>query len=496
MDQILLWNEIALEANRLNHTSLADKGALGPTLSSRALAIVHLAMYDAYVGVAKLALIPTALNHYLPETDIERPPANASAEVAIASAACATLSKLYPSLKDWFSQKLRRAELPQKGYSEGHAFGIQIAQLIWADRSKDPSDSDDGYAETFSKGTHRKDPNNEQPINAPFYGRQSKCFSSGPHTLKKPYELDSAEYKSALKQVRAKGIAPELMGTLPAGFAKRTVDETLIGIFWGYDGAAKIGTPPRLYNQIIREIAIKRRNTLEENVQLFAMVNVAMGDAGILAWQEKYKYNYWRPVIAIREHDKSMGETVMSNNNISNDCDPMWLPLGAPKTNERKNDFTPPFPAYPSGHATFGAAAFQITRLFYQKKGVTVTNTSDDILKYKNAEGVNSEITIVSDEFNGMNSDSNGTIRPRHVRKFPNGLWQMIKENGLSRVYLGVHWSFDAYVPDSAGEPDLATNIGGVPLGIAIAEDIFASKMKKATLSATERQRSSGVLIV
>jgi hypothetical protein len=58
--------------------------------------------------------------------------------------------------------------------------------------------------------------------------------------------------------VRYKGIAPELMGTLPDGGLKlepRTVDETLIGIFWACDGAVGLGSPPRLYNQIVRRVA-------------------------------------------------------------------------------------------------------------------------------------------------------------------------------------------------------------------------------------------------
>jgi vanadium chloroperoxidase len=51
----------------------------------------------------------------------------------------------------------------------------------------------------------------------------------------------------------------------------------------------------------------------------------------------------------------------------------------------------------------------------------------------------------------------------------------MIEENGRSRVYLGVHWVFDAFAVDPAGQMDLATNIGGVPLGLAIANDIAAN---------------------
>jgi hypothetical protein len=57
MDPILYWNDIALEANRVSHTRLKGEQR-GPTLSSRALAIVHLAMYDAFVGASQAALTP------------------------------------------------------------------------------------------------------------------------------------------------------------------------------------------------------------------------------------------------------------------------------------------------------------------------------------------------------------------------------------------------------------------------------------------------------
>jgi hypothetical protein len=50
-DSILFWNAVALEANRVSHSDPAKGEQTGPTLSSRALAIVHLAMYDAYAGV-------------------------------------------------------------------------------------------------------------------------------------------------------------------------------------------------------------------------------------------------------------------------------------------------------------------------------------------------------------------------------------------------------------------------------------------------------------
>jgi vanadium chloroperoxidase len=74
-----------------------------------------------------------------------------------------------------------------------------------------------------------------------------------------------------------------------------------------------------------------------------------------------------------------------------------------------------------------------------------------------------------------MNQDNFGTVRPRHVRKFKNGLADMIIENGLSRIFLGVHWFFDAFAL-RRNNPDLSQEkIGGVPLGLNIAADIFAA---------------------
>ncbi len=473
MDHILYWNSIALEANRRDFSNAPgisnpspEQG--GPTLSSRALAMVHLAMYDAHAGARN---DPAKLPRYL--TTVSAPSSGASPASAVAAAAHACLSALYPRQKQHFDAAYQAAGLSGAGIVEGHAFGLAVAAAILADRVNDPSASDSGYIASTLPGHHRPDPANpEQGYHAPFYGARSKGFSiTKRHELDPPPALGSIEHEEAFKQVRGKGIASELMGVLPNNIEKRTSYETLIGLYWAYDGPRKIGTPPRLYNQIVREVAqttinpaTNRINDVDDNARLFAFVNAAMGDAGILAWDQKYIHDFWRPVLGIREYDASMGPSASTPSHvISNDCDPFWLPFGAPASNSGDRNFTPPFPAYPSGHATFGAAALHITRLFY---GVPIKDRNPDTL----FNG-----SFVSEELNGITHDNAGNVRPRHARFFPGGLGQMIVENSLSRIYLGVHWLFDGFVFDNLGNPDFTRNIGGVPLGLTIAEDIFTA---------------------
>lgn len=476
MDAILFWNDCALEANKLSHTYGQDPGTLGPTQSSRTLAIIHLAMYDAYAAAVGN---PANLTAYDSSRPLPANQANTWPEGAISGAAYRTIQALYPQVSaraDFnLDAKLNMAMtlFPNGNWTTGFQYGRDVANHRLNDRAADPNSSDANYVTLpppVTRGAHRPDPDNAQGYHGPFYGADSKCFAvTKRHALDAPPQPGTTEYERYLVQVKGKGIAPELMGTLSSAYNKRTNDETVIGVYWGYDGAKQLGTPPRLYNQIIRKVAIAKNNTIAQNARLFALVNVAMGDAGILAWEQKYVHNLWRPVVGIREHDVSLGLDTTPSGNPNNHADIGWLPLGAPKSNEITKNFTPPFPAYPSGHATFGAAAFQVARLFYG-----VTGTGPDNLF--------NGLSFVSEELNNHSTDNKGTIRPRHQRSFPEGLWQMIKENGFSRVYLGVHWAFDAFALDNNNDPDLSQNVGGVPLGLAIAEDIFAAGMKKSAV--------------
>jgi hypothetical protein len=159
-----------------------------------------------------------------------------------------------------------------------------------------------------------------------------------------------------------------------------------------------------------------------ELARLLALVNVAMADAGIAIWESKYHYQYWRPVTGIREADERTGPTGRGDGNPATVGDTTYLPLGAPASNLAGPNFTPPFPAYPSGHAGFGGAVFEMLRNFYRTDRI--------------------RFTFISDEFNGVTRDNNGTVRPVVERSFTS-LSEAEEENGQSRIYLGIHWAFD-----------------------------------------------------
>jgi membrane-associated phospholipid phosphatase len=184
----------------------------------------------------------------------------------------------------------------------------------------------------------------------------------------------------------------------------RTADETQIARFWSYDD--RLGTPVRLYNQNTREILTQRPRApaltiLHTHARIFALVNLAMADAGIGCWDGKYAYNLWRPIHGITRADE--------DNNPSTPRDASWRPLGRPQGPVPNT--TPPFPAYPSGHSSFGTATFAMLRKAYGGNNVSFALSSEE-------------------------PNSGG---PRNYTTFQSA----INENGQSRIFLGVHFQFD-----------------------------------------------------
>ena len=169
LDPILFWNDVALEANRVSHTNGAGEQT-GPPLSARALAIVHLAMYDAYAGVVK---DPANLPSYLP--GLPAPAAGSSPDAAVAAAAYTTLSRLFPSQQAFFNLELSGAG---NALDPGHAYGVTVGQAILEDRKNDPDAGAVGYVVSQARGRHRPDPDAHPPTFRPS--------GPGPHPLRSP----------------------------------------------------------------------------------------------------------------------------------------------------------------------------------------------------------------------------------------------------------------------------------------------------------------------
>ena len=437
------WNEVAINASGLDHTPVAPGEArvfgeqLGPGRSSRAMAIVHIAIFDAVNAIA---------GGYRSYTRIPSVSPSTSMSAAIAQAAHDTLVAMYPSQKQSLDSILAEelSDIVPRGrpLMRGTDLGALAAANILALRADDGSQ----HAETrmFSDympgtlpGEWRQDPIGLSPLAlgahwgevTPFVLERTDQFRVPP-----PPEMTSAVYTAAYAEVKRLGGDGIVTRTL------RTPDQTQTGIFWAYDGTPSLCAPPRLYNQVATQIASQMQTNVVELARLLALVNVAMAEAGTAIWESKFFYNFWRPVTGIRESDPGTGTTGLGDGNSATAGDPQFTPLGAPASNLNGPNFTPPFPSYPSGHAGFGGALFETLRRFYGTDAIP--------------------FTFVSDEFNGVTEDHNGIVRPLAPRSY-RSLSEAEEENGQSRIYLGIHWAFD--------------KTEGIAQGRRVAEYVFAN---------------------
>jgi hypothetical protein len=420
---ILGINDLALELVALDFSNDHSPNNGGPTKTARALAIIHLAAHDAYAKVTG-ALTPRLSS--LPAVPPGLATDDATGTAALLSAGLMAAEHLYPDFINFINETA--SKLNPNTNPDAVWYGRQVAQAWIASRSNDKSNLPQ-FDRLYSNepGKHRPDPGDpDQSTLGRNWGQVTPFVISsvtGDAPLKAPPALTSQEYADNYDQVVIQG--KDNITQLGHDFRKNAV----IGLFWGYDGANKLGTPPRLYNQVVRAIPELKTLSHVEQIRLLTAINVAMADAGIAAWYWKYHYDFWRPVVGIREADLGWGATGKGDGNTLRQRrgNPFWLPLGAPRSNPTKlpaRNFTPNFPAYPSGHSTFGSACFETAAALLKKRPEDIT------------------LTFISDELNGKTTDNNGVVRPSFELRL--NLRQAIADNEISRIYLGVHWLFDA----------------------------------------------------
>ena len=364
---ILYWNHVGLDLNRITDTV---GGPLGdPPGSSRALAILHLAIHDAYFGInpPPKDSFTTYLTPKDPNPDFRLPdPKGANdARQAVAAAANTVLQALYtvpkPSIgfqvTNTLTQYLKSAvdSFPALDtLSSSYRWGIEVGNAILNllnFKPGEPGLDQDSYRPRPGRFQFDDDPTHPiriVPVNpndpsgpkkavkvydAPFYGLTAKRVAvqgvvdgkPTEHILADPPTNNPALYNLAFDEVYREGGHPSLSST------HRKVSETVNGFFWAYDGAILLGTPPTHYNQIMRQLAVDRKQggITDEKVnaefaRLFALANAAMADAGVFAWLNKYCFNVWRPLTGVRDDADNPRR------------DPFWLGLGAPDTNNNE----------------------------------------------------------------------------------------------------------------------------------------------------------------
>jgi len=330
-DVVTDWNTITL-------TTLTAAGEGRVTRATRALAMVHAAIYDAVNSVEQ---------RYSPYAVTARAPGGTSPEAAAVLAAYTVLVGLYPSQKPALDGALTNSlsAIPSgNSKGQGVAWGTSVGNTILVLRSHDGSTVQATYNQPPAPGVWQPTPPAFAPAILPAWG------SVTPFTLRSgsqfrapaPPSVYNARFRRDFEEVKSLGAGDS---------AVRTPEQTEIALFW-LEGSHIT------WNHIALTIAERHHHSLLQSARLFALLNFAEADGSITAFDSKYTYNFWRPVTAIQEG--------VSNGKFSLPPDPSWLPLQP----------TPAHPDYTSQHALLGSAAATVLEFFFETDHIPFTVTT------------------------------------------------------------------------------------------------------------------------
>lgn len=396
-DVITDWNAVFTQTIRETATTHGVNAGPGPV--ARAGAMMFASMYDAVNSV------DNTHQAYLVNLNV---PATTSREAAAATAGYRIMSSIYgggATQQARFDSQLNTnlSAIPDgPGKTAGINLGNAVADAMIAARTNDGTGVTATYALNPAAGYWRPAFGQEPIVPlwgsvTPFTMTSGDQFRPGPPGGYSDMQslLASSEYADQVAVVKQLGA---LNGST------RTADQTEIAQFWANDNPGTY-KPIGQLNEWTRVVATQGGNTLSENARLFALTNLALADASIVAWDSKYDtdIDLWRPRDAIQE--------VVDDDNPLTIADPTWQPLaltvnGAP---------APAFPSYVSGHATFASTQAAVLTAFFGTDDISFSLTSDT------------------------------SAATRSFTSFS----QAALEDASSRVYLGVHypWDADAAIP-------------------------------------------------
>jgi len=345
-----------------------------PCLAARNMAIMHVAIYDAINAIVRT---------HEPYRFRCNAPKEASVEAAAISAAHRVATTLFPSHASRFDSLRTNllASLPDGSPKEnGLSLGRQAADVILTLRRADGSSTVETYIHRDEPGEWRRTPPYFRPPELTHWGKVTPFAMTNAAQFRPPPPpaLCSREYAQDVHEVERLG---------GANSTERTAEQTHTAQFWS--DFSYTMTPPGHWNLIAQNVAKEKKLSLVQTARLFALLNIALADAAIVAWDAKFTYNFWRPVTAIRQAD--------TDGNPETEKDSEWKPLLT----------TPAFPEYVSGHSTFSGAAAAVLTEFFGTDAVHFEATSDSM--------------------------------PGIVRSYES-LAKAAEEIGRSRIYGGIHF--------------------------------------------------------
>ena len=376
-DAITDWNNVALDAIRSTSTN--------PPRATRALAMTHVAIFDAVNGIA---------GEYEPYHADHPAPPGASQDAAAASAAFTVLSAIFPQMSATFEGALDTSlsaveSIPAR--KKGEAYGRFVGRKILELRAEDGSSDVVVYMPSGVFGFWQPTPPAFAPALLPNWPFVTPFAMTSGDQFQPPATpaFDSQTYADAYNEVKDYGDVDSVV---------RTADQTEIAYFWE-DGATTV-TPPGHWQIIAQQISEQFELSLLENARLFALLSMVQADGAICAWDAKYVYDHLRPYTGITLEADDDG-------NPDTEADPTWFNLIP----------TPPFPAYTSGHSTFSGGSAKVLELFFGTDEIPFCGESPD-------------------------PDHWPLVLPGVVRCWDT-LSEAAEEAGQSRIYGGIHWQYD-----------------------------------------------------
>jgi hypothetical protein len=467
--EVTRWSMRALE--------IICEGRPMPTIVSRELFLLHVAIYDAWS-----AYDPTALPLYA--SPAERRPAHEHTErakvLAIAAAAATVLIALFPDNAEYFRAQARHDGVSDAELAEPAPFspvwvGKRAAATVLAARANDGANFAHHYVDTSGyqpvnapdQDTPPADPNRWQPLmvtnwdpalrperyvhrpqlfEPDEYGPVAEQMHITPHWPEVvPFALEAAgqlrpppppRYGSEAPYTDAQGNTSTSHQAYVDQFTavmemqtRLSEEMKVMAQMWSHDGGY-VATPAGHWNHFAQQVSLRDGHSIDDDVKMFLALNGALLDAGIAAWDAKTHYDSVRPITAIRM--LFAGRTI--GGWLGRDKGFGYLPGEEWRPYQWNATVSPAFAEYVSGHSTFAAAAAEILKRFsgsdrFHDPDVRVGDLDDD--KYREAMGT---WTVA------RRRGAFDRLAPRHEVKL---VWQTFSEAaeqcGMSRIYGGIH---------------------------------------------------------